>query len=128
MYIEIRVDGRVITDQKKAERLFQEAGLVKTSRFTYFCDIIGAVGKMLKKSDGTIDRITYDYDEKSGIIKCSLAAYRADNGTDRTLDFFRYMLDRVDVFEVVPTKEGLSMTFEIWDIFSEEADVIQTGR
>ena len=65
-----------------------------------------------------LHKITYDYDEKAGIIRCSVAAFHAE-GTDDTMDFLRYMLDRVDVFEVVPGNRELSMTFEIWNIFTE---------
>ena len=119
MCLEIILNGEVITEKERAEELFEASGLVKTSRFSDFCDIIGNVGRILSRNSGRIDKIIYDYDEKSGIIRCSVSALHAD-GADDTLSFFRYMIDRVDVFEVVPSEEGLSMTFEIWNIFMEE--------
>ena len=39
-YVEIILNGRVFTDASLAEELLHKAGLAKTQKFEYFCDII----------------------------------------------------------------------------------------
>ena len=43
-YVEIILNGRVFTDASLAEELLHKAGLAKTQKFEYFCDIICHVG------------------------------------------------------------------------------------
>ncbi len=120
-YIEIVLNGRVFTDASLAGELLQKAGLAKTEKFEYFCDIIGHVGKLIELCGGTAAKIIYDYDRKSGIIRCSISMLKAENGMDGSLYFFKYMINRVDVFEMKPvSSEEIQLDFEIKDIFVEE--------
>ena len=46
---------------------------------------------------------------------------KAENGMDGSLYFFKYMINRVDVFEMRPVSaEEIQLDFEIKDIFAEE--------
>ncbi len=120
-YVEIILNGRVFTDTSMAEELLQKAGLAKTQKFEYFCDIIGHVGRLIEHCGGTAAKIIYDYDRKSGIIRCSISMLKAENGMDGSLYFFKYMINRVDVFEMKPVSaDEIQLTFEIRDIFAEE--------
>ena len=120
-YVEIKLNGEKITSIKDADRLLKAAGLKKTPKFEYFCDIICHVGSLISKCDGILDRIIYDYDEKRGIINCRVSMLKAENGMDGSLYFFKYMIERVDVFEMKPVSDKeIEMNFEIRDIFVEE--------
>lgn len=120
-YVEIILNGRVFTDVSLAEELLHKAGLAKTQKFEYFCDIICHVGKLIDMCGGTAEKIIYDYDRKSGIIRCSISMLKAENGMDGSLYFFKYMINRVDVFEMRPVSaEEIQLDFEIKDIFAEE--------
>ena len=52
-YVEIILNGRVFTDASLAEELLHKAGLAKTQKFEYFCDIICHVGKLIDMCGGT---------------------------------------------------------------------------
>lgn len=120
-YIEIVLNGRVFNDASLAEELLHRAGLVRTQKFKYFCDIICNVGRLIEHCGGIAEKIIYDYDRKSGIIRCSISMLKAENGMDGSLYFFKYMINRVDVFEMKPvSSEEIQLDFEIKDIFAEE--------
>ena len=120
-YVEIILNGRVFTDASLAEELLHKAGLAKTQKFEYFCDIICYVGKLIDMYGGTAEKIIYDYDRKSGTVRCSISMLKAENGMDGSLYFFKYMINRVDVFEMKPVSaEEIQLDFEIKDIYAEE--------
>ena len=49
------------------------------------------------------------------------AVTEAENGMDGSLYLFKYMINRVDVFEMKPVSaEEIQLDFEIKDIFAEE--------
>ena len=93
-YVEIILNGRVFTDASLAEELLHKAGLAKTQKFEYFCDIICHVGKLIDMCGGTAEKIIYDYDRKSGTVRCSISMLKAENGMDGSLYFFKYMINR----------------------------------
>lgn len=120
-YMEIVLDGKVFNNVSHAEELFQKADLVKTRKFGYFCDIVCNIVKLIELCGGTAKKIIYDYDSKRGIIRCSISMFKAENSMDGSLYFFKYMINRVDVFEMKPVSESkIQLDFEIRDIFAEE--------